>query len=102
MCRRDPLGSSRSLIAASGVDPMLRTFTARHIATQVPAAAVTASRTRSQDSDHADWTQGPQNEMICVPSPAHPTHLQAAPNRQLGNVQPGGACSRRVIGPGRG
>jgi hypothetical protein len=27
-----------------GVDSMLRTFTARHIATQVPAAAVTASR----------------------------------------------------------
>ncbi len=36
---------------------------------------------RSQDSDHADWTQEPENEMICVPSPAHPTHLQAARNR---------------------
>jgi hypothetical protein len=26
--------------------------------------------------------QRPQNEMICVPSPAHPTHLQAARNRR--------------------
>jgi len=43
---------------------------------------------RYQDSDYADWTQGPQNEMICVPSPAHPTHLQAARSRRSGAIRP--------------
>ena len=73
---RHPRAAGRHTVRLTGRDP----DTAAAAPDQISLRRVIHSR--SHDSDHADETQGPQNEMICRPSPVPRTHLHAARSRQ--------------------